>query len=272
MKQAGGGVERVITHLPSGSIIGLRSSRDHARGRISQQALLELWAGKFVPQSGSCECLLRTAYVGRDDLTLFPGTLIENLLHWTPAGGNTEYDSLVLYSLCKRGGISTDLIGETPTGTEWPEGEQIYEAGSLKNLDREDVARICLMRAVLTLPDVLLMFRVADDWPIERQRDLFTLAQDYLEGSLDDLLHFYPLPRSSAASKTPPRATRRATHASAVSSEETTEETHHINRTVVIAATDAALNMGLQSTDLVLTLHSVSEGTLHLKNDVLHGK
>ncbi|KAL1507028.1 hypothetical protein AB1Y20_007890 [Prymnesium parvum] len=242
----------ICTHLPADSIIGLRSSLNSAHHRVALRVLLTMWNGRFYPDKGSCHCLLRCELVAETEAKLGAETLIENLLH---ASGNDFFDMLTedsdsqgcvdplvrdrfMYQLCRQVGVSASLIGPEPSkGKGWPIGHQPLSL----LIDKEDVIKILLVRAVLAQPDALLLDSVCEGLCPESQRQIFDFTRAHLRGELTDLF-----------------------------CEEAGIQPHrHDSRSVIFLASDSTLALGLTDSDPVLTVLSPTEAMLCLKNDAL---
>lgn len=244
--------------LPSGRIIALRAAsalcfaegRDlSSEARTAELALINLLGGRATAQGGVACCVLRAALVTAGDAptAMFTGSLWENLLYgdvtakqWRHHATQQEPDEEAVWELCNRAGISQVLIGE-----RFEPGWAAQQPSWL-HIDDSDKVLVSLVRALLLRPDVLLLHRLADDWPMQRQYELVQLVRLFLEGSLDCL-----------------------THAHLEKEQERSCNSGFERRSALLCCTDPTLCVALEPDDLVLTLESRCLATLQHKKDAL---
>jgi len=244
--------------LPAGRIIALRAAsalcfaegRDlSSEARTAELALINLLGGRATAQGGVACCVLRAALVTAGDtpMAMFTGTLWENLLYgdvtakqWRHHATQQEPDEEAVWELCNRAGISHALIGECF------EPRWAAQQPSWLHIDDSDKVLVSLVRTLLSRPDVLLLHRLADDWPMQRQYDLMQLVRVFLDGSLDSL-----------------------THAHLKEQREHSCSSGFERRSALLCCTDPTLCVALEPADLVLTLESRCLATLQRKKDAL---
>jgi len=195
---------RVTTTVPAGHLIAVMAHEEAGMGADDTLILLKLFAGTLTPDHGVAMALpmLGVALVQLEPEALH-GTLMHNLLFGTgrerlseewagpsiqiaEQSARPDHSSVVhrqLWTLCQRCGLSAGLIGTRHTPA-W--GDAIVE--SRRNSYRvhvADLARIALVRAVLTQPDVLLLHGIGSLWSLPQQQALVQTVRSFVDGSLD---------------------------------------------------------------------------------------
>ena len=123
-------------------------------------------------------------------------------------------------------------------------------------LDQSDVAKICVLRALVRRPDVLLIHRILDSWPVKKSERFLKLLRMYLDGRLDDHL----------------QRCRPSNYEDSAVGLAAAPEIHgdYLKRTVVIVTSDELLSASpFDDSDLVLTLLSPSEAMLQHRKEAM---
>ena len=84
-----------------------------------------------------------------------------------------------LWDLCRHVGVSTALLGETFK----PGWAKIHLSASSSWRLTTDVIKINLARAMLKLPDVLMLYQIEGAWSAQEQSALSSLVHAYIDGS-----------------------------------------------------------------------------------------
>jgi ATP-binding cassette subfamily B protein len=146
----------VNMHIPSGSLVGV-----YAVGMSGKSTFLKLLAGNFQQFSGSflinkvplknyrLASLREKISLYLNDKEIFIGSVMENILV-----GRNDISTAEIVSLAENTGLSSFLEA-------LPEGFETQVAPNGKNLPTQYIKRICLLRALLGNPALLLM---EDPW------------------------------------------------------------------------------------------------------------
>ena len=226
-------LERSGTTIQAGRLIGVRTMG--TADPLSARTLMRLLSGELLPDGGVAMTLpplnveMVSGLTQNDDL--MRSSLHRNLTYAVGVDPSRQVSDPQLWELCKRVGMSSELLG----GDVYKKG---WASGMIRpNVHRyaSDLGKILLVRALLQRPDVLIVHHLSDQWRRDDQKALLAdLIRGFIDGTLDDCLG---------------------------GSKHRTQK-----RTVFWSASDAgfedALSPALQPGDLLLTLHSVNVATI----------
>ena len=186
-----------LFELPPNKLIGLRTKYSK-EFQLTEISLFQMFNGGFKPRNGTARCTRRAALIDAAP-DLFIGTLMDNILyslrHQPPReddgddtndyieldkdGNPTPATSKYLWDLCKRIGVAELLIGRK-YDPNWGDFKINIELQNLCVVDLEDANKIQIVRALVAMPDVILIHRATDSWPIRSVQRLCTVLHEYI--------------------------------------------------------------------------------------------
>ena len=173
--------------LPATTLIGLRTPIGMERQR---DALVHMLGGLMEPQEGIARCTTAAQLVDAHALSLFNGSLRENLLQNAMCRiTGSEPSSEDVWTLCHRVGMSEALIGSYCGALVGWEDQRVHTSAGAVSLTHNDAVCVALVRALLARPTALLLHAVGAGWPRAQQLQLLLLLRAYLDGSLAQLTH-----------------------------------------------------------------------------------
>jgi len=252
------------TSLPQGGIIGVRQL--HSVAENSLELLFRLLASnQLLPQHGICKLLScrNVLVLGDKYLGIYFGTLWENLIYGSAFDSpdnkvaKTESFRNLVWKMCKVLGLSPRLLGSAPD-SGWEDSLVRIEPHMLETKER---AKVGVIRAILSEPDVLFIEGIGDSWSAPEQTALARLLDGWHSGAIHEALR-------------DARGTAEIISEGAQSS--FSQEEKHLSsfgRTMFVAADNnlfcQVIRVGFMSSDdMVLTIESSSRGTLQTAGQV----
>ena len=240
--------------LPAGVIVGLPAT-ERSLGYTGDAdkraafALMQMLRGRERPNRGFARCMLDAELV-EGTPQLISASLFDNLVQGAacPISGRLPSRQAV-WALCRRVGMSEALIGRTHDellGWELtPLSSKLHSGVGVS--DTEDLVLASMVRALFERPEALLLYRVGDGWALQRQRQLFDVLRSYIDGSLMELTHAHIDTEGSISTTTSRRRSK----------------SRQSRRSVIVCAADVVLSQMLTEGDVVLSIDSPREATLH---------
>lgn len=185
---------RRVTRISQGGIVGILRSSDG-----SAKAFFNVLCREDVPLHGKCGfapklyfarvnsdtgALLEAATL-RSNLLITAENRLKSLARHSPASFAfleqlRGYTSRVVWDVCKSVGLSVTVIGERHN----PDWSNRCLDEDLKLVDGVDLIKLRLVRALLALPDVLVMDEFGDDMTTEDLNAVVKVLRQYLEFKL----------------------------------------------------------------------------------------
>ena len=185
---------RRVTRISQGGIVGILRSSDG-----SAKAFFNVLCREDVPLHGKCGFAPKlyfarvNSYTGaflesatlRSNLLITAENRLKSLARHSPASfvfldQIRGYTSHVIWDVCKSVGLSVAIIGERHN----PDWSTRRLDEDLKLMDDVDLTKLRLVRALLALPDVLVMDEFGDDMTTEDLNDVVKVLRQYLEFKL----------------------------------------------------------------------------------------